>query len=317
MGSWVFDENASGTQDEFLDNVIKHIDFPSEDVEGSTSLEDWGASFQLLELPSSDILEGLQSNFGEKIFDNKSESPPSPFNCDEKPKITGLPNSAQTASSGKLRHHRASCSGNANLFCSSGSVSVLESSGSCSRENSPGLGSRFFIPVKRARSKRLRPGALNPRISVPFISITRAASNTASPACSTIHFEMKATGLGKTKDEEMDPSLLQAKIECFPTSDQSSVRRCTHCAVTSTPQWREGPLGPKTLCNACGVRYRSGRLFPEYRPAASPTFVAALHSNSHKKVVEMRKKANLEVRIASRESLRLNPHRNLNRCLPT
>jgi GATA-binding protein 2 len=69
-----------------------------------------------------------------------------------------------------------------------------------------------------------------------------------------------------------------------------AVRRCTHCQIEKTPQWRAGPLGPKTLCNACGVRYKSGRLFPEYRPAASPTFVPAIHSNSHKKVVEMRQK---------------------------
>ncbi|KAI5070633.1 hypothetical protein GOP47_0014976 [Adiantum capillus-veneris] len=65
-------------------------------------------------------------------------------------------------------------------------------------------------------------------------------------------------------------------------------RRCSHCQVQKTPQWRAGPLGPKTLCNACGVRYKSGRLLPEYRPAASPTFVNELHSNSHKKVLEMR-----------------------------
>ncbi|KAH7284816.1 hypothetical protein KP509_34G071700 [Ceratopteris richardii] len=65
-------------------------------------------------------------------------------------------------------------------------------------------------------------------------------------------------------------------------------RRCSHCQVQKTPQWRAGPLGPKTLCNACGVRYKSGRLLPEYRPAASPTFISELHSNSHKKVLEMR-----------------------------
>ncbi|KAI5427800.1 hypothetical protein KIW84_032998 [Lathyrus oleraceus] len=65
-------------------------------------------------------------------------------------------------------------------------------------------------------------------------------------------------------------------------------RRCTHCLSQRTPQWRAGPLGPKTLCNACGVRYKSGRLLPEYRPAKSPTFVSYLHSNSHKKVMEMR-----------------------------
>nr|XP_043611157.1 GATA transcription factor 11-like [Erigeron canadensis] len=67
-------------------------------------------------------------------------------------------------------------------------------------------------------------------------------------------------------------------------------KKCSHCEITKTPQWREGPMGPKTLCNACGVRYRSGRLFPEYRPAASPTFIPSLHSNSHRKVIEMRQK---------------------------
>ncbi|KAL1324228.1 hypothetical protein HN51_034393 [Arachis hypogaea] len=67
-------------------------------------------------------------------------------------------------------------------------------------------------------------------------------------------------------------------------------RRCSHCQVQKTPQWRTGPMGPKTLCNACGVRYKSGRLFPEYRPACSPTFSGDIHSNSHRKVLEMRRR---------------------------
>ncbi|KAL8048348.1 hypothetical protein ABFX02_07G058300 [Erythranthe guttata] len=72
-------------------------------------------------------------------------------------------------------------------------------------------------------------------------------------------------------------------------------RRCLHCQADRTPQWRAGPMGPKTLCNACGVRYKSGRLLPEYRPANSPTFSSNLHSNSHRKVVEMRKQKHVEV----------------------
>ncbi|KAI3897291.1 hypothetical protein MKX03_036641 [Papaver bracteatum] len=71
---------------------------------------------------------------------------------------------------------------------------------------------------------------------------------------------------------------------------QQQPGKCSHCEITKTSQWREGPMGPGTLCNACGVRYRTGRLFPEYRPKASPTFVAAIHSSSHKKVLEMRVK---------------------------
>lgn len=67
-------------------------------------------------------------------------------------------------------------------------------------------------------------------------------------------------------------------------------RRCSHCHVQKTPQWRSGPLGAKTLCNACGVRFKSGRLFPEYRPACSPTYSSEIHSNSHRKVLEMRRR---------------------------
>ncbi|KAL9272266.1 GATA transcription factor 1-like protein [Drosera capensis] len=67
-------------------------------------------------------------------------------------------------------------------------------------------------------------------------------------------------------------------------------RKCQHCLSETTPQWRLGPNGPKTLCNACGVRYKSGRLVPEYRPARSPTYSSKLHSNSHRKIMEMRTK---------------------------
>lgn len=70
-------------------------------------------------------------------------------------------------------------------------------------------------------------------------------------------------------------------------------RKCQHCGAEKTPQWRAGPLGPKTLCNACGVRYKSGRLVPEYRPASSPSFSSELHSNSHRKVLEMRRQKQL------------------------
>jgi len=34
----------------------------------------------------------------------------------------------------------------------------------------------------------------------------------------------------------------------------NGVKCCSKCGATKTPQWREGPFGPKTLCNACGVK---------------------------------------------------------------
>ncbi|XP_076916022.1 GATA transcription factor 18-like [Bidens hawaiensis] len=40
------------------------------------------------------------------------------------------------------------------------------------------------------------------------------------------------------------------------TADSLFSRRCSNCDTTSTPLWRNGPRGPKSLCNACGIRYK-------------------------------------------------------------
>ncbi|KAK8568065.1 hypothetical protein V6N13_106007 [Hibiscus sabdariffa] len=127
----------------------------------------------------------------------------------------------------------------------------------------------FSSPVpSKARSKRVKP-------AVPTWSST---------ICSGLvnDFTEPPTKKQKKKPVAVRGSGLSS-VNHFP-------RRCSHCQVQKTPQWRTGPLGAKTLCNACGVRYKSGRLFPEYRPACSPTFSGEMHSNSHRKVLEIRKK---------------------------
>lgn len=35
----------------------------------------------------------------------------------------------------------------------------------------------------------------------------------------------------------------------------SESQTCLGCKATSTPEWRRGPMGPRTLCNACGLVY--------------------------------------------------------------
>uniref|UniRef100_A0A0E0FEJ8 GATA-type domain-containing protein n=1 Tax=Oryza meridionalis TaxID=40149 RepID=A0A0E0FEJ8_9ORYZ len=95
----------------------------------------------------------------------------------------------------------------------------------------------------------------------------------------------KEQDIGKRRDKKKIKKAVYVNDELL---SEEPVKRCTHCLSYKTPQWRTGPLGPKTLCNACGVRFKSGRLLPEYRPANSPTFVSDIHSNSHKKVMQLR-----------------------------
>ncbi|PKA65334.1 GATA transcription factor 12 [Apostasia shenzhenica] len=134
------------------------------------------------------------------------------------------------------------------------------------------------VPGK-ARSKRPR--------SAPFSWSSRL--QLVAPPSATSYSEFNTSGSqssGKKVAKKREPSRAAA-----PAADG---RRCLHCDTDKTPQWRTGPMGPKTLCNACGVRFKSGRLVPEYRPAASPSFVLSKHSNSHRKVLELRRQKELQ-----------------------
>lgn len=188
-----------------------------------------------------------------------------------------------------------------NQFLTSSPVSVVESSSSSSSSSSGGKTmplSPCHRGPQRARSKRPRPATFNPRPAIQLIS--PSSSSVENPHASESDNFAESSPMKKIHkpaagDEQKKTKKIKITLPANPTATHhdhpsQAVRKCLHCEITKTPQWRAGPMGPKTLCNACGVRFKSGRLFPEYRPAASPTFVPALHSNSHKKVLEMRVK---------------------------
>ncbi|XP_020115303.1 GATA transcription factor 8-like [Ananas comosus] len=195
----------------------------------------------------------------------------------------------------------SSSSSSSNSSSGSGSRSSSSSSGSSARDPEPVL----VIPA-RARSKRARPAPFSgrPHVTIPFLAPPCDAScngegiaeSSAPPPPPSMKKKKKIKKVGSSLTDAAAAAAAAAE-EGYPQLQQQQqqapapVRKCMHCEIQKTPQWRAGPMGPKTLCNACGVRYKSGRLYPEYRPAASPTFVPSVHSNSHKKVVEMRLKA--------------------------
>ncbi|KAJ1264947.1 hypothetical protein BS78_08G039600 [Paspalum vaginatum] len=96
---------------------------------------------------------------------------------------------------------------------------------------------------------------------------------------------------------ELDVYLLKRKSRKTASTpaqlekEKASAKWCLHCGSTSTPRWRrEGPQGRGTLCNACGVKYARGRLLPEYRPLASPTFKPSEHASRHTQVLKLRQR---------------------------
>ncbi|ORX37908.1 hypothetical protein BD324DRAFT_623763 [Kockovaella imperatae] len=46
-----------------------------------------------------------------------------------------------------------------------------------------------------------------------------------------------------------------ARVQATGVEGGEGMHVCVTCGRTDSPEWRKGPLGPKTLCNACGLRW--------------------------------------------------------------
>ncbi|XP_061347052.1 GATA transcription factor 8-like [Gastrolobium bilobum] len=306
----------------FFDHIDDLLDFPVEDVDGAASSLPSVASSAAANCNSlASIWPAESESFpcSDSVFSGNSASGLSaelsvPY--EDIVQLEWLSNFVEDSFSGgsltmKKVEQPSSCTTKEdsvhNQFQTSSPVSVLESSSSCSggktttAPRSPEI--HIPVPCGRARSKRPRPATFNPRPAMQLISpassfvgenmqpnviSTKAYSDSENFAESQPVIKIPKQACGEPKKKKKTKMPLPV---CPADSNQNAsqpARKCMHCEITKTPQWRAGPMGPKTLCNACGVRYKSGRLFPEYRPAASPTFCPSVHSNSHKKVLEMR-----------------------------
>ncbi|KAA8544060.1 hypothetical protein F0562_021763 [Nyssa sinensis] len=288
VGSGFFGGIDNGiSRDGSFDNLLSFLDLPIESLEGSSLYEgDWDANMECLgPIPWDNDLQGCLLS-GKICHGTSDVLPILPVPSDKISQPKQPPNFVEETSGASVTLQKDSSDGlQSDVFQARSPVSVLESSISYPVQKSMLISPETVIPV-RTRSKRKR-STFNPWHEKfnPFKRITKKKKKKLSQLS------------GATKMKEISsPSRLSGAMAMKENWLQPHVRmkKCTHCAVTKTPQWREGPMGPKTLCNACGVRFRAGRLFPEYRPAASPTFVPSLHSNSHKKVIEMRNRANKE-----------------------
>ncbi|KAG8098847.1 hypothetical protein GUJ93_ZPchr0013g35880 [Zizania palustris] len=82
--------------------------------------------------------------------------------------------------------------------------------------------------------------------------------------------EWEADEEGSAASVVLDPPILAPDMDSSVEKGGGSIdpddrtasgepKACTDCHTTKTPLWRGGPSGPKSLCNACGIRYRKKR----------------------------------------------------------
>lgn len=277
-GYGILDGTNSGVSSDLFMRNVDYFDFPMESLEGDDLNGGyWDAKLQSLVPILSEVLAGSSLPSGGYIGSAASVIAPSLSDPSKEPELKCVPNSFKEAAREGISH----------LNNYSGvPVSVHGSRSSCLSEKRLPTSSEIFSCSKRSRFSTIYLHRSSASKEFPLSS---GFSESNPPKTKT----NPVRRLKKKKKKKLSQlSGATQRMQGFVGS-----KKCLHCQVSRTPQWRDGPMGRKTLCNACGVRYRSGRLFAEYRPAASPTFVPSLHSNIHKQVIEMREKVqDLEMR---------------------
>ncbi|KAE8658176.1 GATA transcription factor 23 [Hibiscus syriacus] len=83
-----------------------------------------------------------------------------------------------------------------------------------------------------------------------------------------------------------------SSISSYYDNNNSLIRVCADCNTTKTPLWRSGPRGPKSLCNACGIRQRKARraMAAAAAAASNGTIVAAETTTSTKTKIQNKEK---------------------------
>ncbi|KAH1212368.1 putative GATA transcription factor 22 [Glycine max] len=103
-----------------------------------------------------------------------------------------------------------------------------------SKNNDHGSGNKWMSSKMRLMKKMMRPS----------ISPTTDKAINSSP-----RFQ-NHQGLESRRYSQRSPR---------NNNGSSTPRVCSDCNTSTTPLWRTGPKGPKSLCNACGIRQRKAR----------------------------------------------------------
>ncbi|KAJ3905902.1 hypothetical protein F5879DRAFT_694627 [Lentinula edodes] len=92
------------------------------------------------------------------------------------------------------------------------------------------------------------PQALNQQPPVP-------SSSLAQPPSGQQQHSFSPSQPHSQPPSQPQPGVVGGMTSSNPPPAQQDGQTCLGCGATSTPEWRRGPMGPRTLCNACGLVY--------------------------------------------------------------
>lgn len=129
-------------------------------------------------------------------------------------------------------------------------------------ESSDTLGNMDELDLSQARAAVLNeeglPSHLNDieLLTGLFLSEGERAQgiSTGIPEGNLYHFTGTTTATTTTPPIEQERQGQQALPESEPRKRLKCEYRCADCGTSDSPEWRKGPGGPKTLCNACGCK---------------------------------------------------------------
>jgi len=62
-------------------------------------------------------------------------------------------------------------------------------------------------------------------------------------------------------------------------NSSGTTKCCSYCGCKTTPIWRRGPEGKSTLCNACGVKWKNGKILTNDPPTNTKMNMNNKHGN--------------------------------------
>lgn len=116
--------------------------------------------------------------------------------------------------------------------------------------------------------------------TIPFPIITPPNSQTDTNIFEAVEPSNNNTWQYELHQLQLANERLQQEITALTTNSPAGTKKskrrhtrltsliCMTCHRTESPEWRRGPLGPKTLCNSCGIKY--AKKASTKRPSTGP-----------------------------------------------